>query len=358
MKFKEKEYLSVWLEKPYIKIINQALLPFKFQIKTLKTINEVIYSIKNLEVRGAPALGIIGAFSVALSYYLNNKNLKKTYFDYSKITQSRPTAINLKVGAHYIFSYINNSKQLPNFNDVFEKAINFQEKEINACKKIGDNGFNLIKEIYENKRKTVNILVHCNAGWLACGNYGTALAPIYLANKKQIPIHVFVDETRPLNQGSRLTAWELHNEKINFSIIPDNNAGFLISKKIIDLILVGADRIVKNGDVINKIGTYMVALSAYHNNVPFYVAAPLSTFDFNTNCGDDVTIEIRNSIEVRKISGFYKNKKISISIFPSTYNAYNAAFDITPAKFINGYITEKNIYRHVSKILKDYGKSE
>lgn len=353
MKYKGRYYYSIWLKKPYIKIINQALLPYKFQIKTIKTINSAIDSIKKLEIRGAPALGIMGAFSVALSYFLNKKDIKKVKKDYLRIINSRPTAINLKIGANFIFSYICDNN--PDFDETFDKALFFQSKEIDACKNIGEKGYKIIEEIFRAKQDTVNILVHCNAGWLACGDFGTALAPVYIANTKNIPLHIWVDETRPLNQGSRLTAWELYNEGIKFSIIPDNTAGLLMMKKQIDIVIIGADRIVKNGDVINKIGSYMLALAAKDNNIPFYIAAPLSTFDFNTPNGNEVIIEIRKSDEVKKITSYIKGKKVTVSLFPPIYPAYNSAFDITPSKMISGYITEKGIYYNVDEIIKLYG---
>jgi S-methyl-5-thioribose-1-phosphate isomerase len=231
-------------------------------------------------------------------------------------------------------------------------GIEFVNNEINACYKIGTYGVELIKAIHNQSSNIVNILTHCNAGWLACGDYGTALAPIFEANKQNIPIHVWVDETRPLNQGSRLTAWELYNEKIPFSVITDNTGGLLMMKHNVDMIIIGADRIARNGDVANKIGSYLKALAAVAHSIPFYVAAPISTFDFSLDSGDDIPIEQRHSSEIQSIQSFYNDEWISSELFPSDYQSINYAFDITPAKFINSFITEKGIYKNINDLIK------
>lgn len=351
MKVGEKYYRSVWasLENSVICIIDQTKLPFKFEIKELKTVDEVINSIKNLEVRGAPAIGIAAAYAIWLSYSRNSGDFHKITGDYNKLLNSRPTAVNLFKGADFVFKYLNNAK---NEKEVFEKAFEFEQNELKAFEKIAEYGVRIIQQIYEKKKTTVNILTHCNAGWLACGDWGTALAPIYKAHMQSIPLHVWVDETRPLNQGARLTAWELHNANIDYHIIVDNSAGLLMQKGQVDMVIVGADRIAKNGDFANKVGTYLKALAANANNVPFIVAAPLSTFDFSTESGENIIIEERSSEEIFKIKGKYKEEILQVDIFPRDFRAKNFAFDLTPAHLVDFYLTDVGIFEDIENLKK------
>lgn len=352
MKVNGINYHSIWAEfdKKSIFLIDQTALPFEFVIKSISNVDQLIDSIKKLEVRGAPALGIAAAFGIWLSFALNEGKKEKIENDFKKIISSRPTAVNLMRGANFVYNEIKNK----NLNDkeVYEIAKKFADNEINSCRLIGLNGVSKIEEIYKNKKDTVNILTHCNAGWLACGDFGTALAPIYEAHNRKIPIHVFVDETRPLNQGSRITAWELDNANIEFDIISDNLGGLLMMKSQIDLVIVGADRIANNGDVANKVGTYLKALAAKEHKIPFLVAAPLSTFDFSLENGLKIPIEKRNENELRLIKGKYNNKIVEIALFPERYNSLNYAFDITPEKFISQYITEIGCYKNIEELKK------
>lgn len=350
MKVNSVHYRSVWadFEKKEILIINQAVLPFRFEIKHCKTIDDVVNSIQRLEVRGAPALGIMAAYTMWLSYATHKGFIERIEKDYQKLVQSRPTAVNLKTGADAVFS---NISQLSNELEVFHTAQQFVDNELRALQQIGINGLQLIEQMYATRQRPINILTHCNAGWLACGDYGTALAPIFEAHHRGIPVHVWVDETRPLNQGSRLTAWELHQENIPFHIISDNTAGQLALRNQIDMVLVGADRIVKNGDMANKIGTYLKALMAHEHNIPFYVAAPSSTFDFNINNGADIRIEERNPDELLYVTAEFQQQLIQAKLYSEQFPALNLAFDITPAKFINAYITEKGIFRNISEVV-------
>ncbi|MCX7861591.1 MAG: S-methyl-5-thioribose-1-phosphate isomerase [Bacteroidales bacterium] len=343
-------YQSVWADyyNKEIYLINQTLLPFRFEIKKCLSIQEVIYSIQTLEVRGAPALGLTAAYAMWLSFAINKGNIEKIKHDYDLLINSRPTAVNLKVGADKVFSHLSYSTTE---EEVWEKVQHFVNQELTAFQRIGLHGFRLIYDFYVTNSRPVNILTHCNAGWLACGDYGTALAPIFEAHRQGIPVHVWVDETRPLNQGARLTAWELYNEKIPFHIIADNTSGQLMLQHKVDLIIVGADRIVKNGDTINKIGTYLKALAAYHNHIPFYVAAPLSTFDFDIHDGQSVIIEERNSKELHDIFVEWNHNTFWAKIFPYEFPAYNLAFDVTPASFITAYITEKGIFNKTSDVI-------
>ena len=235
--------------------------------------------------------------------------------------------------------------------NAFEAARDYADWNAELCRKIGEYGDKLIQN-------NQNILTHCNAGALACVDFGTALSPIRIAHYSGKNVFVYVDETRPRNQGSSLTAWELAQEKINHAIIADNAAGFFMKKNKIDLVIVGADRIAMNGDVANKIGTYEKAVLARENNIPFYVAAPLSTFDANAKTGEDIPIEERSEDEILYISGIDANNEIKkVRIAPEESSAKNPAFDVTPAKYITGIITEKGIIKPVEKEIEKFVKN-
>ena len=223
-------------------------------------------------------------------------------------------------------------------------ATKIRNDDIINCQKIAINGLKIIENMYKNKKKAVNILTHCNAGWLATVDWGTALAPIFLANRNKIPIHIWVDETRPRNQGALLTAWELKNEKVPYTIVTDNAAGYLMQKGKVDMCIVGSDRITSNGDVCNKIGTYLKALVAREHNIPFYVAAPISTIDFITDKGELVPIEIRNGKELSRIKIRNRNGYIEGDSFFYGATTFNPAFDFTPYYFINKLITENGVF--------------
>ncbi len=227
-----------------------------------------------------------------------------------------------------------------------------RQNDIKACKKIGLNGFEIIKKIYKKKKRSINILTHCNAGWLAAVDYGTALAPIFFAKKNNIPIHVWVDETRPRNQGALLTSWELKNEKIPHTVIVYNAGGYLMQSGKVDLCLVGSDRTTINGDVCNKIGTYLKAISAHENNIPFFVALPTSTIDTRLNNGSKIPIELRNGSELYE-TVIYKSKKITTGrIYPKNTKTLNPAFDVTPSRYITKLITENGVCKSNEKSIK------
>ena len=248
-----------------------------------------------------------------------------------------------------------------NNNQLLDIALN-EAKEIcdedeRFCKSIGINGLKIIEEIYNKKKDTVNILTHCNAGWLATINWGTATSPIYHAHKKGIPVHVWVDETRPRNQGANLTSYELNEEKVPNTIIADNTGGILMQRGEVDMCIVGTDRTLSNGDVCNKIGTYLKALAAHDNNVPFYVALPSSTIDWNIKDAKDIPIEERNSEELSHVEGIDENNHVKkVLIYPKKSKAMNLAFDVTPAKYVTGLITERGISEASSKGLKELFK--
>ena len=343
MKIESKEYRTIWFENNNVKIIDQTKLPHRFEIKDLKTVKDAINAIKIMEVRGAPLIGATAAYGMVLSIIENNDQsyLKKSAID---LINSRPTAINLKWAVDRMLEKLSgvNSKNI--FDIALNEANKICEEDEKFCESIGINGLKIIEEIYNKKKDTVNILTHCNAGWLATINWGTATSPIYHAHKKGIPIHIWVDETRPRNQGANLTSFELNEENVPNTIIADNTGGILMQKGKIDMCIVGTDRTLANGDVCNKIGTYLKALAANDNNVPFYVALPSSTIDWETKNSKEIPIEERSSDELSEIEGVDKNGKIiKVRIYPQKSESMNLAFDVTPAKYVTGLITEKGI---------------
>ena len=356
MRIEGREYRTIWFENNIIKIIDQTKLPHQFVIKELKTVNDAINAIKIMEVRGAPLIGGTAAYGLALAVQENNdpEFIKKSA---KELIQSRPTAINLKWAVDRMIKKL----AVINSDQILSIALN-EAKEIcdedeKFCENIGINGLKVIEEIYNKKKDTVNILTHCNAGWLATINWGTATSPIYHAHKKGIPVHVWVDETRPRNQGANLTSYELNEEEIPNTIIADNTGGILMQRGEVDMCIVGTDRTLSNGDVCNKIGTYLKALAAHDNNVPFYVALPSSTIDWDNKDAKDIPIEERNSEELSHVEGIDENNEIKkVLIYPKKSKVMNLAFDITPAKYVTGLITERGISEASSNGLKELFK--
>ena len=354
MKIEGKEYRTIWFDdkSQTVKIIDQTKLPHQFIIKDLKTAKDAINAIKVMEVRGAPLIGGTAAYGIVLSIMERNDTnfIKKNSED---LIQSRPTAINLKWAVDRVMkklSGVNNNELL---KVALDEANAICEEDIKFCKNIGLNGLKIIEEIYSKKKDTVNILTHCNAGWLATINWGTATSPIYHAHKNGIPVHVWVDETRPRNQGANLTSYELNEEEIPNTIIADNTGGILMQRGEVDMCIVGTDRTLATGDVCNKIGTYLKALAAKDNNVPFYVALPSSTIDWDIENYKDIPIEERNSEELSHIEGLDESGNVKkIQIYPKKSKSMNLAFDVTPAKYITGLITEKGICEASSNGLK------
>ena len=343
MRINGSEYKTIWFDNNTVKIIDQTKLPHQFIIKDLKTIKDAIHAIKTMEVRGAPLIGATAAYGLVLSIIEKNDQsfLKKSSED---LINSRPTAINLKWAVDRMMKKISgvNSKEI--LNIAIKEAKNICEEDIGFCKNIGLNGLKIIEEIYKKKKDTVNILTHCNAGWLATIDWGTATSPIYHAHQKGIKVHVWVDETRPRNQGANLTSYELNEEGVPNTIITDNAGGILMQRGEVDMCITGTDRTLSNGDVANKIGTYLKALAAHDNKIPFYVALPSSTIDWNIKHSKDIPIEERNPEELSYVEGLDDNNKLTkVLIYPKKSKAMNLAFDITPAKYVTGLITEKGV---------------
>ena len=305
-----------------------------------------------MEVRGAPLIGGTAAYGVVLAIKENNNSefIKKSS---EQLIQSRPTAINLKWAVDRMMKKLSGINKDQLLDIALNEAKEICDEDEKFCESIGINGLKIIEEIYNKKKDTVNILTHCNAGWLATINWGTATSPIYHAHKKRIPVHVWVDETRPRNQGANLTSYELNEEEIPNTIIADNTGGILMQRGQVDMCIVGTDRTLSNGDVCNKIGTYLKALAAHDNNVPFYVALPSSTIDWEIKEAKDIPIEERNSEELSHVEGIDENNEIKkVLIYPNKSKAMNLAFDVTPAKYVTGLVTEKGICEASSEGLK------
>ena len=356
MKIEGKEYRTIWFENSVVKIIDQTKLPHQFIIKDLKTVKDAINAIKVMEVRGAPLIGATAAYGLVLAIIENNDHsfLKKSA---ENLISSRPTAINLKWAVDRMMKKLSGV----NSDKILEIALNeakeICEEDVKFCENIGLNGLKIIEKIYNKKKDTVNILTHCNAGWLATINWGTATSPIYHAHKKGIKVHVWVDETRPRNQGANLTSYELNEEGIQNTIIADNTGGILMQRGEVDMCIVGTDRTISTGDVANKIGTYLKALAARDNNVPFYVALPSSTIDWKTKDFRDIPIEERNSEELSHVEGLDESNNVKkVLIYPKKSKTMNLAFDITPAKYVTGLITEKGVCEASTEGLKELFK--
>ena len=348
-----KTLRPIWLDNDQktVKVIDQRLLPHKFVVAELKTVDDIITAIKQMYVRGAPLIGVTAAYGVYLAA-LNapGKTVEDSHFlkECDRLKAARPTAVNLAWAVDTVLADIlapeNEHQKIAAARTA---AGNIAEAEAENCRNIGAHGLPLIEEIHRQKSGgTVNLLTHCNAGWLACIEYGTATAPIYAAHEKGIDVHVWVDETRPLNQGARLTAWELGRQGVRHTVITDNAGGHLMQHGLVDMVIVGTDRTTCTGDVANKIGTYLKALAARDNNIPFYVALPSSTFDWKLRDGlRDIPIEERDPDEVRYVQGLHQGSTLSVLVSPAESPAANFAFDVTPARLVTGFITERGVCR-------------
>jgi methylthioribose-1-phosphate isomerase len=331
-----------------VKVIDQRLLPFEFRVLELKSMSDAYHAITDMVVRGAPLIGATAAFGLYLAAYESDPQnwCDEIKVAADKLISARPTAVNLKYAVDLLMEkVICVASRQSMIKELFHLSIRFAEDEVLRCKKIGQHGLSLIREIHDFTSQAVNILTHCNAGWLACIDYGTALAPVYLAHDQGIPVHVWVDETRPRNQGARLTAWELGKHGVPHTVIVDNAGGHLMQEGKVDLVLVGSDRTTRTGDVANKIGTYLKALAASDNGIPFYVALPSTTIDFELADGSQIEIENRNEKEVIHMEGLNQEtqESNSIKILPEGTPVANPGFDVTPARLVTGLITEKGI---------------
>ena len=360
MKVDGKNLRTIWLgpDEKTVKIIDQRHLPHEFVVVDLQTVDDVITAIKDMYVRGAPLIGATGAYGVYLAALnASHHPVEDTYLiaECDRLRAARPTAINLCWAVDTVLdAVLQVSPPAERIAAARDRAASITEQEVENCKRIGEHGLPLIEAISLNKKgQTVNVLTHCNAGWLACIEHGTATAPIYAAFDHGIDLHVWVDETRPLNQGNRLTAWELGKHGVNHTIITDNAGGHLMQHGKVDIVIVGTDRTTATGDVANKIGTYLKALAAKDNKIPFYVALPSSTFDWQLKNGlKEIPIEERDPDEIRYIEGRTQNKTMRVLICPEKSRAANYAFDVTPAKLVTGFITERGICKATEEDIK------
>ena len=343
-------YRSIWTEgdPAVVKVIDQRKLPFVFEVVEIRTSEEAVRAIRDMVVRGAPLIGVTAAYGVCLAGLQSSagswcEEIRKAA---DLLVAARPTAVNLKYAVERMLREVDcRRSREETITRLFELAAGMAEEEVQRCRQIGEHGLRIIQDIHEKKNREVRILTHCNAGWLACVDYGTATAPVYLAHDRGIPVHVWVDETRPRNQGARLTAFELKEHGVPHTVIADNAGGHLMQRGEVDLVLVGSDRTTRTGDVANKIGTYLKALAARDNRIPFYVALPSSSIDFQMERGEDIPIEYRDAGEVIYVEGWNEDTREPgrIRVVPEGSGVANPGFDVTPARLVTGLITERGI---------------
>lgn len=341
------KYKALWLDKnDNLIVLDQRVLPFEDKTVTISNAAETVDAIKNMTVRGAGVIGNVAAFGIYLAARESAGDFSKLQKLAENIRISRPTAVNLMWAVDRMMKIASKDKSIFSIEELKKEAIKISDEDCIRSEKIAKYGADIIEKIMKSKNlKRFNVLTHCNAGWLAIIDSGTALAPIYEAKKRGIDIHVWVDETRPRNQGANLTAWELNKAEIEHTVIADNTGGHLMQHGLVDMVITGADRVAKSGDAANKIGTYLKALAAFDNKIPFYVALPASTFDFEVVDGiNEIPIEIRSEKEVKFIRGIdKKGNPIEIQIVPDSSAAINYGFDVTPARLITGLITERGV---------------
>jgi methylthioribose-1-phosphate isomerase len=353
MKIDGQLYRTIWIdEQERLLVINQLKLPHNFEIVALQDIESVCQAISTMVVRGAGLIGATAAYGVWVASNQAPQGSLESFTEHiemaaSKLRQTRPTASNLVWAIERQLQHI---KAGTSISEKIALARSGAERIANEdaefCRRIGQHGLSILENLAETKPgKVINVLTHCNAGWLAFVDYGSALSPIYAAHNAGIPLHVWVDETRPRNQGASLTAWELASHGVPHSLIADNSGGHLMQHGMVDIVFTGADRVTRNGDVANKIGTYLKALAAKDNNIPFYVALPSSTFDFALFDGlNQIPIEERSGDEVRLVVGKLSNGSVgSVQICPDKTKARNWGFDVTPSRLVTGLITERGI---------------
>ncbi|MGB3492367.1 MAG: S-methyl-5-thioribose-1-phosphate isomerase [Elainellaceae cyanobacterium] len=336
-----------------VQVIDQRLLPHHFQWLDLSSVDEAAYAIKDMVVRGAPLIGATAAMGLYLAALEAQEQAE--FHDWirsaaQRLGATRPTAVNLQWAIAQQLLVLEQCRTPDEaVQHLRSNAERLVEQDVEQCYEIGRHGLSLIQAIYKETQKTVYILTHCNAGWLACVDWGTATSPIYQAHDSGIPVHVWVDETRPRNQGAKLTAWELGQHGVPHTVIPDNTGGHLMQHGLVDVVIVGSDRTTRQGDVANKIGTYLKALAANDNDIPFYVALPSSTIDWSLGDGiREIPIEQRSDREVKYMSGKMADDSsdpriVEVLICPDSSPAANYGFDVTPARLVTGLITEKGI---------------
>jgi methylthioribose-1-phosphate isomerase len=347
MKVEGKSTRTIWLESDgwSVGIIDQTALPHRFATLRIATLEDMAHAIKSMQVRGAPLIGAAAAYGICLALRDDSSDdaIDRAY---AALHATRPTAINLKWALDEMVAAVRNQPRAARVAAAYRRAAEIADEDVAINQSIGRHGLKLIQEIAVRKNgQPVNILTHCNAGWLAVVDIGTATAPIYTAHDRGIPIHVWVDETRPRNQGASLTAWELGRHGVPHTVIADNTGGHLMQHGMVDMVIVGTDRVTAQGDVCNKIGTYLKALAAKDTNVPFYVALPSPTIDFTVSDGmSEIPIEQRDGEEQSTMTGRTADGRIeTVRIVPDGSAVANYAFDVTPARLVTGLITERGL---------------
>jgi methylthioribose-1-phosphate isomerase len=348
MKVDGKPMRTIWVESDGAAcgIIDQTRLPHRFETVRLSTVEDAAHAIRSMQVRGAPLIGAAAAFAIwlAMRADASDEALERAY---ALLLATRPTAINLKWALDEMAAILRNRPRGERAAAALRRATEIADEDVAINRAIGGHGLPLIEAIAAKKMNgaPVNVLTHCNAGWLATVDWGTATAAIYMAHDKGVPIHVYADETRPRNQGAALTAWELNHHGVPHTVIPDNTGGHLMQHGMVDLVIVGTDRTTAQGDVCNKIGTYLKALAARDNDVPFYVAAPSPSIDFTVGDGlGEIPIEQRGAEEVSHIAGKAADGRIeTVQLTPDGSAVANYAFDVTPARLVTGLITERGV---------------
>ncbi len=345
MKVASRHIRSIWPDTrcKFVEIIDQTRLPFAFEIVRIENLEQMAHAIKAMQVRGAPLIGAAAAYGVALAMLQDDSD---EYLNQAgqELISTRPTAVNLQWAVKRMQMHLLALQPKQRNLAAWKEAAKIAEEDVAQNKAIGQHGLDLIKQVYKNK--TLNILTHCNAGWLATVDFGTALAPIYAAHDVGLSVHVWVGETRPRNQGASLTAWELAQHGVPHTVITDNAGGHLMQQRLVDMVIVGADRVTAKGDVCNKIGTYLKALAAFDNNIPFYAAVPSPTIDWTIADFDKIEIEERDSVEMTHALGLGADGSIqSVRVILEGSTIANPAFDITPARLVTGIITERGVVK-------------
>ena len=346
MKINNTPFRTIWPDPrlKFVNIIDQTLLPHRFEVIRIHSVEAMELAIRTMQVRGAPLIGAAAAYGVALAM-LHDDSDESLDMACNALIASRPTAVNLQWAVERMRQHLAGITTRRNLA-AWREAATICEEDVTTNHSIGQHGLALIRKLADEKKETLNILTHCNAGWLATVDWGTALAPIYAAHEAGIKVHVWVDETRPRNQGASLTAWELVQHGIPHTVISDNAGGHLMQRGQVDMVIVGADRVTASGDVCNKIGTYLKALAAFDNGIPFYAAVPSPTIDWSIADGSLIPIEERSEDEVatmqgRLIDGQDVSEIVKIRVVPEGSACANPAFDVTPARLVTGIITER-----------------
>ncbi|MFW5431329.1 MAG: S-methyl-5-thioribose-1-phosphate isomerase [Methylophilaceae bacterium] len=344
MHINKKHYRTIWPDTrcKYVEVIDQTKLPFNFSIERIYSVDMMIHAIKSMQVRGAPLIGASAAYGMALAM-LEDDSDAHLMVAADRLIKSRPTAVNLSWAVNRMVDMLKTIEPERRNFSAWKEAAHIAEEDVQQNQAIGQYGLAVIKNAH--KGDVSNILTHCNAGWLATVDYGTALSSLYMAHDAGLNIHVWVDETRPRNQGASLTAWELAQHGVPHTVISDNAGGHLMQQGLVDMVIVGADRVTANGDVCNKIGTYLKALAAHDNDIPFYAAVPSPTIDFAMPNGAEIKIEERCSDEVAYMQGKVADGSVqTVRVIPDESKAKNPAFDVTPARLVTGVITEKGVF--------------